>query len=340
MRNIKQVVLIRIICYLQLISVLIISCSDNERPPLSFYYWKQSFSLSKEQQNILKETKVKRLFVRFFDVILDKNNQPKPNSKINFKHRTNLEVVPCVFIQNEVFSSHKDFKSLAKKITKLIREIAQHQHLRIKEIQIDCDWTEGTRNAYFAFLNEMHHEANWSLICTIRLHQIKYQTSAGIPPVQKGLLMCYNMDDIDDLQTPNSILSPSVLKTYVNENTTYPLKLDLAFPIYQWGLIFRLGKLSVISNDLSLDDLNHTSIKRIGKNVFLVKKNVIINETYLCKGDLLRHETSELKELFQSATIFKQINITFDQLIFYHLSQNHLNSYDAASLSEINRLIP
>jgi hypothetical protein len=327
--------------FLLLLLAFLFSCQTKKQAPLSFYYWKQTFELTKEQQKLLKETKTERLYVKFFDVILDENNQPKPISKIQFKERTKLEVIPCVFIQNDVFRYANDVHFLAKKISHLIDEIADHQSLNIKEIQIDCDWTKGTRDDYFAFLEELkNQQGETKLACTIRLHQIKYQERSGIPPVEKGLLMCYNMDDIEQISTPNSIVSSKVLTQYVNEDTQYPIKLDLALPIYQWGLIFRLGKLSVISNDLSLQDLPIESISRVGENTYKVKEDVVANETNFCKGDLIRFETSSPKTLVQLAEYFKKTNLTFNQVIFYHISQEHLNKYNASTLSSINRLIP
>jgi hypothetical protein len=326
--------LLLLICFLY-------SCQSKEHNPVSFYYWKQSFELSKEQQKLLKETKTTRLYVKFFDVILDENNQPKPISKIQFKEPTKMEVIPCVFIQNDVFRYVKDVHSLAEKMSRLIDEIADHQSLKINEIQIDCDWTKGTRDHYFAFLEELKsQQGETKLACTIRLHQIKYQESSGIPPVEKGLLMCYNMDDIDEISTPNSIVSTKVLKQYVQEDTEYPISLDLALPIYQWGLIFRLGKLSVISNDLSFHDFPIKTLNRVGGHTYKVGKDVVANETNFCKGDLIRFESSSPETLVQLAEYFRKTNLTFNQLIFYHISQEHLNKYNASTLSSINRLIP
>lgn len=327
--------------FLILLVSLVLSCSSKKNRLISFYYWKQSFELTKEQNDVLKETKVKRLFIKFFDVILDENKHAVPISKIDFNKETNLEVVPCVFIQNEVFLQKKEVKPLAEKISKLILKIAYHHKIKVKEVQIDCDWTKGTRDSYFAFLKEMQlHNTSINLVCTIRLHQIKYQKSTGIPPVNKGLLMCYNMDEIDEFKTPNSIISSKVFKQYIHENSQYPIPLDLALPIYQWGLIFRLGKLSVISNDITLKDLKNSSISKVGKNTYFVMENVFINETNLCKGDLIRFETSPKNELFQIAAHLNKTNLTFDQLIFYHISQENLNTSYAATLSKINSLIP
>ena len=320
---------------------ILISCTAKKHPPVSFYYWKQTFALNSTQKKMMHSCGSKRLFIKFFDVILDENKQAKPISKIDFQDPLTMEVVPCVFVQNEVFEQTKNVTVLAEKISKLICEITESENLNVKEVQLDCDWTKGTRASYFLFLKSLQIQlGKINLVCTIRLHQIKYQESSGVPPVKKGLLMCYNMDDIDDVTTPNSIVSSKVLKQYVNEETSYPLNLDLALHIFQWGLIFRLGKLSVISNDMSIHLLKHPGIKKIGESSYLVKENMTIHETNLCKGDLIRFESSSSIELFKLTHILKETKLTFEQLIYYHISQEHIHSYHANTLSAINRLIP
>lgn len=319
----------------------LMSCTKKEHPPASFYYWKQHFALTKEQNAKLHACGTKRLYVKFFDVVLDENRVAKPVSKIKFEQRSKMKIVPCVFIQNEVFRSDKNAIQLAKNIKKLVLSIAKKNHLKVKEIQLDCDWSASTKAAYFAFLQDLQSQlGDIQLVCTIRLHQIKYQESAGIPPVKKGLLMCYNMDDIDKITTPNSIVSSKVFEQYINENSSYPLQLDLALPIFQWGLIFRLGKLSVIVNDLTIVSLHASSSIQIAKNTFLMKKDTIINEINFCKGDIVRLESSSTKVLYELANQLSQTNLKFEQIIYYHLSQAHLNAYHAHTLSAIGRLIP
>ena len=333
--------LYKLIGYLLLLITSVVSCTTKQHPPVSFYYWKQSFELSKPQMQLLQSCGTQRLYVKFFDVVLDENQQIKPISKIDFQTFLKMEVVPCVFIQNSVFEHSTNTTRLAEKIAKLILSIASKKSIQVKEIQIDCDWAKGTKTSFFSFLKALQSQlGKIDLACTIRLHQIKYQESSGIPPVKKGLLMCYNMDDIDKVTTPNSILSSKVLKQYVNKNTAYPLQLDLALPIYQWGLVFRLGKLSLIANDISVQSLKHPEIEQIGVNSYLVKSDLTIDEINLCKGDLIRFESSSSSELLKLAHLLKETNLTFEQLIFYHISQEHIHAYHAKNLSAINRLLP
>ena len=65
-----------------------------------------------------------------------------------------------------------------------------------KEIQLDCDWNSSTQKKYFNLIEEMKLYPTWENIvwsATIRLHQLKYPKQTGVPPVNKGVLMFYNM---------------------------------------------------------------------------------------------------------------------------------------------------
>ncbi len=330
-----------ILLLLVIVGHLITSCGANEHPPVAFYYWKQTFRLTKSQKELLSTCGSTRMYVKFFDIVINDNNQVAPISKIEFNQTPPAEIIPCVFIQNAVFIGDRDVDGLAKKMTELIQQIAQKNSLTFHEIQIDCDWTAGSRDNYFEFLKTLQKQVpKLTICCTVRLHQVKYQTKTGIPPVKKGLLMCYNMDDIDDFTTENSIVSEKVLKEYVNKHSKYPLTLDLALPVYQWGLVFRLGKLSLIANDINETDLKKHDIQRVERNIFRVNKNCFIKGTYLCKGDLIRFEQSSPEELLKVSEALSNTKLSFQQVIFYHLSQDNINQYDAKFFSKINALIP
>jgi hypothetical protein len=316
-------------------------CTNNSQKPLeiSFYYWKQSFELSSEQENLLNSCGTKELYVKFFDVIVDPNSgEVKPISKIDFKQKPSTTVVPCVFIQNDVFKTKINLDTIARDICDLTFKIAKSNNINLTEIQIDCDWTAQTKQNYFAFLERIQTiAATISITPTIRLHQIKFKESAGIPPAKKGLLMCYNMGDIESFKTENSIVSNEVLQTYINEQTTYPVKLDLALPIYQWALLYRLGELTTIDNDIDLNELKNNGLKEFEPNKFQVLNFTTIKETEYCKGDLVKFEECNPSELLKCANTLKNSGLEFNKIIFYHISQNNLNKFNHEFFKEISR---
>ena len=333
--------ILKIIGVLLLLISLVFLFTTNKRPPVSFYYWKQTYTINKQQQQLLHTTKSQKIYVKLFDVVIENNElTPKPISIIQFIEHPKLNVIPCVYIQNKVFKV-EEAEKLADNVLKLITKIASKNKLAIHEIQIDCDWSNSTKDRYFNFLRHLQKQKKRIEITnTIRLHQIKYQSKTGVPPVKKGVLMCYNMDDIDQFETHNSIISLNTLKQYVNSSTDYPIALDLALPIYQWGLVFRLGKLSVIANGISKHDLSNSNFSEIKPTIFRANKNCYINETHVCKGDLIRLETSSPQTLIHSVNYLNESKLSFNQLILFHISQQYISPYNGKFIKKINSLIP
>ena len=100
----------------------------------------------------------------------------------------------------------------------------------IKEIQIDCDWTDSTRNRFFRFtrtLGKLAHAEHSLISATIRLHQIKYFERTGIPPVDRGVLMFYNMGKLAAASERSSIFNTEDAEKYTSRLSQYPLPMDL-----------------------------------------------------------------------------------------------------------------
>lgn len=336
---------LNVICWLLIFS----SCqSDQEKHSLNkpkeiaFYYWQQEFKLDEQQKDILKYNKVQRIYTKFFDVSLNESTGVvNPVAKIDFKETSkNVEIIPCVFIENRVFSKgeHPD---LAKKVYELVQALAKKYELKIDEIQLDCDWSQTTKKRYFNFLKQIKKIAkNKELITsTIRLHQFKYPEKTGVPPVSKGLLMCYNMDDIMDIDTKNSIISSATLKSYVDGVKKYPIHLDLALPIYQWGLIYRLGKLVEIVNEIQYDSLDMNLFQSIGNNQYKADTSFYFNKTYFCDGDILRIEKSNATELKKCARVLAKSNQQFERILFYHLGAESIKHYETNFFSDIASIV-
>lgn len=327
--------------FLVLISLLV-GCSPSPKHEISFYYWKQDFNLNQAQKAILEFNQVKKLYVKFFDVTWDsRENKAKPISKIDFKMPVGkFNIIPCIFIENQVFKQ-KYSPEIASKVYELICKIAQTNNCSIQEIQIDCDWTDATRKAYFSLLSKLTALAkNKQLITsTLRLHQFKYPKKTGVPPVKKAVLMCYNMGKIDNQKTDNSIISEAELKKYILESDPYPLPLDLALPSYHWGLIYRLGKLTLIVNDIDRNQLKSFAFSKVSNNKFRADSNFYYDNTYFCKNDILRIEESAPTTLLKCAEILGKSNHHFNDIIFYHISSNSISNYEKDFFSTLTSRI-
>jgi len=313
-------------------------CSSQTKHEISFYYWKQDFALTSTQHEILKTNQVKKLYVKFFDLTWDsKINTAIPVSKITFNSSIqNLKIIPCIFIENQVFKN-KINDNLAQKVYELIIKIAKTNSLKIDEIQIDCDWTDMTRKAYFDFLTRLKNlsENKQIITSTLRLHQFKYPKKTGIPPVSKAVLMCYNMSEIKDEKTSNSIISEYTLAKYIENSEDYPLPLDIALPTYHWGLIYRLGKLSIIVNDIDINSLKSFAFSKLSENKFRADSSFYYNNTYFCKDDILRIEESKPSTLMNCSKILQKYKHHFNEIIFYHISSSSISQYEKHFFSNI-----
>jgi hypothetical protein len=173
---------------------------------------------------------------------------------------------------------------------------------------------------------------------TIRLHQVKYFTNTGVPPVDEGVLMFYNMGDIAASKEKNSILNLQKAKTYLENFDVYPLKLDVALPLFSWAVQFREGRVVRLINDLTAADLNvDENFKRIAENRYLVVKSCYLKGIYVYQNDQLRLEGIEEKDLEQSMKLLKKaFGSKRFNLIYYHLDDYVLNRFNADLLKKIS----
>ena len=308
-----------------------IGCQKQSRSvSTSFYHWKTGFHLTDFEKNYCKQLKINKLYVRFFDVDWDDASRfPKPIAIVDSLEKTDWEIIPTIFITNKTFAQLAD--NQVDTLAKLIFETISLQINgateggNFNEIQIDCDWTASTRDRFFSFLKKLKTVSQKKISATIRLHQVKFKEKTGVPPVDAGVLMAYNMGNLDDVKTQNSILDIEILKSYVSKLKNYPLKLDVALPIFSWGVVVRDGEVVKLINNLTKDEMQYPPqyFKEKKENHFEVLKNTYLKGFYLYKDDEIRIENTDSRQvniLQKAADIISQ-NIDNQQLtiIFYHL---------------------
>ncbi len=305
--------------------LLVISCSDKNHHPHTFYYWKTRLSLDTGEKKALEESSVPFLYTRFFDV--DKvNGKFRPLGIITKDPSfvTGKQIVPVVFITNRTFFQvqHNDIARLAKSVNDLIGKKVLQCRLSVhREIQIDCDWTEGTRDDYFLFLKELRKISGKEITCTLRLHQVKDKARTGIPPVDKVYLMCYSTSSPLENSNKNSILDVALLKNYLARIGEYPIRtVEIALPIYSWGIVTNhLGKHRLI-NGLSEDDLNHPGIRKMSRNEAEVLKDGFYFGHYLNKGFRIKVEAISDKERRQVIS-FLDKKLPHFTVLYYQLDR-------------------
>ena len=205
-----------------------------------------------------------------------------------------------------------------------------------KEILIDCDWTEKSQKNYFYLLKQIKNQfPSAKIASTIRLWQYKYASKAGIPPVDKGLLMCYNMTKPDDQQTKNSIGTSEELAQYIT-HSEYKLKLDIALPLYSWAVAFRGNQFKGILSDYDQLIKDTIKLKKVSDTKYILQDDVLAGQTYLRNGDEIRIEKISDNELEKMISIVKN-KIQIDsqtKVTFFSFDKKYINDYGTQNISK------
>jgi hypothetical protein len=289
---------------------------------------------------------------------------------------TSTEIVPVVFITNETFRhlNEEQSRELARNVHKKImnklyslfenlsgydyswweqnpytiksknfneqakRDSSYTVNLqRIHEIQFDCDWTKTTRAQYFAFLEEVKKMFGQKLISsTIRLYQYKYPSEAGIPPVKRGMLMCYNAGNIRSAETKNSIFDKKEIMSYL-EAKEYPVPLDYALPVFEWAVLYQQGKLKSILSSSTLRDDYWRYIGSIDQTTHtaVVREDFVYGDTdnglYIRQGDVIRFEEPDLDDVKELASWLSGHKNNKEAIVsLYHLNEHDLQKHSKA----------
>jgi hypothetical protein len=331
-------------CWLLLLCTGLFAACRQHPKPISFYYWKTRFQLKPVEREVLQQEAVNALYVRYFDVDFEPSaSTPAPVSPIQLDSSIRrYTVVPVIFIKNRTFERTDSAMVpwLAKNVLYLVAAISRSQGLTPREIQFDCDWTERTRDKYFNFIRQFQAVSGKTISATIRLHQVKYKERTGIPPVDYGVLMYYNMGAItgDDR---NSIYEKSTASRYNSYIKSYPLPLDVALPIFSWGLTVRDGKVTQLLNKLDAAALqNDSNITRIDDNRFRVNHACFKEGYYFRENDEIKLERvpeSNLLDIAQQVNSYS--NHRINKLIFYDLDSNNLVHYEKDVFEKVRNSI-
>ena len=296
-----------------IVSLIFIQNKKEEPINISFYHWENTYN----QKEIKQKVYVKVLDISYSTKIEVINTifQTEPNNSF----------VPVVYITNDTMKN-VDYSIISNQIIKNLKAT----NLSFEELQIDCDWSSSTQSNYFKLLEDLKVKLNKTLSATIRLHQIKYYVKTGIPPVDYGVLMYYNMSDISDINTKNSILDNDIAKKYHYNFDSYKLKLKLALPLYSQAIQFRENKALDIFEGAEKKDFDE-NFKALDNNKYEVINSTYFKGRYVYKGDIFRFEDSEKEDIKTAFDDFSKIsNNRFNEVIFYTLKYE--NKYDLEKL--------
>ena len=137
--------------------------------------------------------------------------------------------------------------------------------------------------------------------------------------------MLYNTGSLYN-SNANSILDYNDVKPYLSSKQEYALPLDVAFPIYSWGIWMRQNDFKSILHKTDFTDTLY--YKQMDKWKYVVSKEHYLEGHHLKKGDIIRLETSPLEDIIKVKQLaFSKIRRHPRNIILYHLDSLNIAQY-------------
>ena len=346
---------VSLIVALTTLAVSFLSCNSNTDTANStvsvtrkncnaIYHWKTVFNPDSTEWNFIKQHNIGRLYVRMFDVANDPTNNiwsddnriiPIGTTRFLQQIPDSIEVVPTVFITMDAFKTINGSLTgeLAQKIFNRVSAMCVANNIpNVHEIQIDCDYDEYHDWVFDDFCKKMKELLPDTMVlsATIRLHQLR--SKQQLPSIDRGVLMVYNTGNIRSPKTKNSILDINDIKPYFSRSLYTKIPLDVAYPTFQWSLLFRNNSFKGILHRMNWDDTK--LYQPIDSNRYRVLCNHNCGETALKEGDIIRTETSDIDMILQVKRKFDE-KLNFGSTILYHLDDKNLSTYSTDEIHKI-----
>lgn len=310
------------------------------------YQWKEidgSHYYSTDEEDFIRQFldthQVKKIYTKVLDVGWDSEVGPIPLTQTPLQQwGDSASYIPVVFIENKVFLkiAEKDVPKFAANVLKGVANCLGN-FTTVTEIQFDCDWTAKSKDRYFQFLNCIKNlNSYFSYTATIRLYQYKYPNKTGVPPVDRGMLMMYNMGEPKQLSDVNSLFDVDITCDYLA--SSYPLTLDIALPAFSWALVYRQHQLIAVKNNVSAvicDTLKFLS-KVPDHKYYTCTQDILWKGLYLRIGDIVKPESCYDRELIEAAKAArkfsdaKEINVVIFDLDTFDLNKIRHESIESA----------
>ena len=142
-----------------------------------------------------------------------------------------------------------------------------------------------------------------------------------------------------DVKEKNSIINLDILKQYLKSEVKYPGQINIALPIYKWGLIYRLNELAFIINNIDEEKILNYSWNKKNIDIYESNDNFYYENHYIYKDDILKIERSNIEEINNCLLYINEEGIDFSELIFYHLSHNQIEEYTNEFFENIHNII-
>lgn len=322
--------------YILTLLLMFVSCKHEDSGQAGFYYNTENFNT---QNNKTATTHAQRVFIRLMD--MDDNGMgPEYHACLkSFNQGANKQgFIPVITVSNRSFvaktTAHREMMVL--KSEDMLEHLCRQFSIRYNEIYVDCDWTPGTKNNYFAFLRSLHKISDKKISCAVRLRQLNNPGFYGIPPVGRVTIICCPDIIKKEKEVAEKVPDYRSLKQYMTAINNYPLKTDLALPINRIIInnsenkqqTYYIYGITPEEKDTLLH-LEHTKDERC----FTVKKDMVFHGIVLQKGSSVKIDRLNQEELrpakeFLANQIKKDYNLIYygvDQDVFSDRNQRNLN---------------
>ena len=310
------------ICLTLVLAVFAAGCNNTSdtivEPKNSIYHWKTTFDINDAETEFLKKHNIERIYVKMYDVATEQNFLsgeadivPIATTKFVSAIPDNVEIIPVVYITIDAlyalgrWDRTEEFGKLI--IERTLAMCRYNKCGKIRELQLDCDWTSTTKDVYEKLCGIVRtnlQEKDIDLSITVRLHQLR----ESAPPADRGVLMLYNTGQLKNPKTRNSILDIADAKPYL-KSTKYPIPLDYAYPAFGWGVKFNKDKFVAIVTD---DYANGSG------------------------DEYIRHERATASEILKvKALVEDKLGKPASSNILYHLDEVQLKNYTDDEIAQI-----
>jgi len=299
------------------------------------YWWKTNFQPNAYELDFLKENKINKLYVKFFDVVEGSYEliQPIATTKFSSPMPEGVTLVPVVFISADAvkkmtlqFSDGRiSTENAAQKIVTRVKNMLSYNELGpLTELQLDCDYAVTDVSLFFDLCRKVKSLVGEDVVLstTIRLSVL-----GKTPPVDKGVLMLYNTDSFKNIRVQNSILNHETVELYLNRLKNIDIPLDIAIPAYRWGIAFSGDNFLQILRKADYSDTTlYAPVPYT--NRFEVKDPHTVDGCYLLKGYQIRSENSDPEEIALSKELLRKSYPDMQSnIILYHLDSANLSTY-------------
>lgn len=265
----------------------------------SIYHWRTTFALDSAERAFIEHHNIDRIYLRMFDVALEQNYEttspeivPIATTRFVDAIPANCEVVPVAYITIDALRAMQGEEAqYAHLIVERMKAMCSYNNCgTIKELQLDCDWTQTTRDSYTTLcrvVKDLLRKEDIALSITVRLHQLQEDP----PLASRAVLMLYNTGALKEFKTHNSILDINDVKPYIKP-MKYPIPLSYAFPFFGWGVKFKDEEFVAIVSAQDFGDSpdEHIRIERAAYSEIAAVKELV--ESKLGKpqgGNILYH---------------------------------------------------